>query len=210
MKTTIPLRGLPRGVAIVAALVVATGALAQNRGGTFYGPFTDVDVQFLSAVWPEIRKAAAYEHIHWPAYGLARTPASGEGQRLLAANWGELRGAARFEHIDWDNLIEDRGPSQASRYQRSSESFERRFPGPFTRYGLFTREDAAALSQVWREIREAAEFNHIDWRAVGLLRPPGSREARRVMTTNWSLLREAARFEDIDWAATTGQSRRVR
>ena len=64
------------------------------------------------------------------------------------------------------------------------------------------------MSRAWGQIREAAEFDNIDWRSAGLLRAPGSSEARRVMATNWGTLREAARFEDIDWATTTGQSRR--
>jgi hypothetical protein len=194
MKTTI---------AIVAALVLATGALAQNRGGAFYGPFTDAEAQFLSAVWPEIREAAAYEDIDWTAYGFARAPGSPNTQRLMAARWGELRTAARFEQIDWDELIEDRTP-QSSRYQRSSEQrsserFEREFPGPFTGYGPFTRDEAGILSSVWPEIREAARFSDIHWRAFGLARAPGTSDARRLLADNWGEARREERFEDIDW-----------
>lgn len=287
---------MKKTIAIAAALVLATGAVAQNRGGAPYGPFTDAEAQLLSAVWPDIRKAPAYEYIQWPAYGLDEAPGDRETQRLMAAQWGELRSASRFEQIDWDDLIEDRAV-QTSRY-RSTEDFEQEFPGPFTGYGpftrdeagilssawpeireaarfdhiqwgaygltrapgtsdarriladnwnearrqrrfedidwdeivddrelqrsrqyaggfagdpsnLFTRDDEAALSRAWGQIREAAEFDDIDWRSAGLLRAPGSSEARRVMATNWGTLREAARFEDIDWATTTGQSRRV-
>jgi hypothetical protein len=60
------------------------------------------------------------------------------------------------------------------------------------------------MSQVWGRIREAARFEDIDWRSVGLSGPPGNREARRLMSTYWGQLREAARFEDINWPATTG------
>jgi hypothetical protein len=197
MKTTIPLRGLPRGVAIVAALMFATGAVAQNRGGALYGPFTDAEAQFLSAAWPEIRKAPDYEYIQWPAYGLAEAPGNRETQRLMAANWGELRGAARFEQIDWEDLIEDRAV-QTSRY-RSNERFEREFPGPFTGYGPFTRDEAGILSSVWTEIREAAQFNDIQWRAYGLPRAPGTADARRILADNWDEARRQRRFEDIDW-----------
>ena len=290
------LRGYERKtIAIVAALVFATGAVAQNRSGALYGPFTEAEAQALSAVWPDIRKAPAFEYIQWPAYGLAQAPGNPETQRLMAAKWGEVRNASRFEQIDWDDLIEDRAV-QTSRY-RSTERFEQEFPGPFTGYGpftrdeagilssawpqirqavrfdhirwreygltsapgtsdarriladnwdearrqarfedidwdeivddrelqpsrqyadgfagdpsnLFARDDAAALSRAWGQIREAAEFDDIDWRSAGLQRAPGSSEARRVMATNWGTLREAARFEDIDWATTTGQSRR--
>jgi len=287
---------MKKTIAIVAALVFATGAVAQNRGGAPYGLFTDAEAQSLSAAWPDIRKAPDYEYIQWPAYGLAEAPGSRETQRLMAANWGELRSASRFEQIDWDDLIEDRAV-QTSQY-RSTERFEQESPGPFADYGpfthdeaeilssawpqireaarfdriqwqaygltrapgtsdarqiladnwdearrqarfedidwdeivddrelqpsrqyaggfagdpsnLFTRDDAAALSRAWGQIREAAEFDEIDWRSAGLQRAPGSSEARRVMATNWGTLRELARFEDIDWATTTGQSRRV-
>ena len=286
---------MKKTIAIVAALVFATGAVAQNRSGALYGPFTDAEAQVLGAVWPDIRKAPAFERIQWPAYGLAQAPGNPETQRLMAAKWDELRSASRFEQIDWDDLIEDRAV-QTSRY-RSTERFEQEFTGPFTGYGpftrdeagilssawpqirqavhfdqirwreygltsapgtsdarriladnwdearrqarfedidwdenvddrelqpsrqyaggfagdpsnLFTRDDAAAFSRAWGQIREAAEFDDIDWRSAGLQRAPGSSEARRVMATNWGTLREAARFEDIDWATTTGQSRR--
>ena len=192
------LRGYERKtIAIVAALVFATGAVAQNRGGALYGPFTDAEAQVLSAVWPDIRKAPAYERIQWPAYGLAQAPGNPETQRLMAAKWGELRSASRFEQIDWDDLIEDR-PVQTSRY-RSTERFEQEFPGPFTGYGPFTRDEAGILSSAWPQIRQAVHFDQIRWREYGLTSAPGTSDARRILADNWDEARRQARFEDIDW-----------
>ena len=107
-------------IAILAALLIATGAFAQDRGGgAYYGPFTDAEAQLLSAVWPEIREAENYGDINWPAHGLARAPGSREVQRVMSANWPELRTASRFEQIDWDELVEDRAP-QTQRYDSGS------------------------------------------------------------------------------------------
>jgi hypothetical protein len=57
---------------------------------------------------------------------------------------------------------------------------------------------------VWPEIREAANFGDINWRAMGFSGAPGDRDARRIMSRYWGELREAGSFEDIDWQATTG------
>jgi hypothetical protein len=184
-----------RTIAILAALFVATGAAAQ--GPAYYGPFTDAEAQLLSAVWPEIREAASYEDINWPAHGLNRAPGSREVQRVMSANWSELRRAQRFEQINWDNYYA--GGQRTSRYERSSERFEQQFPGPFTGYGPFTRDESQILAELWPQIREAARFDDINWRAFGLARPPGDADARRVMAANWEDVRREARFQDIDW-----------
>ena len=68
----------------------------------------------------------------------------------------------------------------------------------------FTREEAAAMSRAWGQIRSAARFEDINWRAAGLSGAPGDRDARRLMARHWGQLREAGRFEEIDWQATTG------
>ena len=60
------------------------------------------------------------------------------------------------------------------------------------------------MSRAWGQIREAARYEDIDWRAIGFSGAPGDRDARRIMSRYWGQLREAGRFEDIDWQATTG------
>ena len=180
-------------IAIVAALL-ATGAFAQN--GAYYGPFTDAEAQLLSAVWSEIRVAEDYEDIDWPAHGLARAPGSSEVRRVMAANWDELRRAQRFEQIDWDRVV--RGDQRTSR-SNQVDRFEEQFPGPFTDVGPFTRDEAALMSRLWPEIREAARFDHIDWNAYGLARAPGGADAREILAAHWDEVRREPRFEDIEW-----------
>jgi hypothetical protein len=170
------------------------GASAQGRA--YYGPFTDAEAQLLSAVWPEIREAADYEDINWPAHGLNRAPGSRDVQRLMSENWDELRRAPRFEQVDWDRYT---GASRTGRYDRSSDRFEQQFPGPFTGYGPFTRDEAQVLAELWPQIREAAQFDDINWRAHGLARAPGDIDAQRLMAANWNELRREDRFQDIEW-----------
>lgn len=67
------------------------------------------------------------------------------------------------------------------------------FGGPFTGY------EAEALSDVWPQIREAASFEDINWRAHGLSRAPGSPAAQRLLAANWGEIRRESRFENIDW-----------
>ena len=183
-------------LAILAALFVATGASAQVRA--YYGPFTDAEAQLLSAVWPEIREAADYEDINWPVHGLNRAPGSRDVQRLMSENWDELRRAQRFEEINWDRYA---GVSRTPRYEReqSTERFERQFPGPFTGYGPFTRDESQIFAELWPQIREAARFDDINWRAYGLVRAPGDSYAHDVMAANWNEVRREQRFQDIDW-----------
>ena len=47
--------------------------------------------------------------------------------------------------------------------------------GPFTGY------EAETLRQVWPEIRQADDFEDINWRAHGLDRAPGSRQAQALL-----------------------------
>jgi hypothetical protein len=180
-------------IAILATLVVAIGAFAQDRGA-YYGPFTDAEAQLLSAVWPEIREAAAYEDINWPAHGLARAPGSRELQRAMAANWDQLRQARRFEEVDWTEVTNGRN----ARGRQSAS--------PFTTDDPFTRDESELLSELWPQIREAANFDDINWRAHGLSRAPGTADAQRLMAANWSEVRRAQRFEDIDWDSVVDES----
>jgi hypothetical protein len=199
----------------IVALLLAAGAGAQWRGSD--GPFTRDESDLLAEVWPQIREAARFGDINWRAYGLSRAPGDPEARDMMADNWQELRQARRFDDIDW----EDYGGFRDLRSDRDlrgdrDRNRDRRFAGGFGGgvgdggYGSpFTRDEEAAISSVWGEVRKAAQFDDINWRAVGLSRAPGSRDARRLMAQHWGQLREAARFEDIDWAATTGQPRRV-
>lgn len=183
-------------VAIFAALLVASGAVAQV--GAYYGPFTDAEAQFLSAVWPEVREAEDYEDINWPAHGLNRAPGSRDVQRMMAANWDELRRAPRFEQINWDRYVASTGASRSER-ERSTGRFEQDFPGPFTGYGPFTRDESQVLAELWPQIREAARFDDINWRAHGLARAPGDAAARGLMAEHWDEVRREERFRDIQW-----------
>jgi hypothetical protein len=184
---------MKRTIAILAALFVVTGAAAQQAS---YGPFTDAEAQLLSAVWPQAREAAYYEDVNWPALGLNRAPGSRDVQRVMSANWNELRRAQRFEQIDWDGYM---GGSRTSRNERSNDRFEQQFPGPFTGYGPFSRDESQLLAEVWPQIRDAARFDDINWRAYGLVQPPGDADARRVIAANWDSVRREERFQDIDW-----------
>ena len=188
-------------IAILAAFL-ATSAAAQVRG-SLSGPFTGYEAQALSDIWPEIRDAARFEDINWRAHGLSAAPGSPEARRLMAANWSELRRAQRFEEIDWSGYyqVRDNGrrPNRSGNRSNQSERFERQFPGPFNDVGPFTRDEAVAMSQLWPEIRQAARFEDINWRAHGFARAPGNQDARRMMAANWGEIRSAGRFEDIDW-----------
>jgi hypothetical protein len=65
--------------------------------------------------------------------------------------------------------------------------------------GPFKGVDAQAMIDVWPEIREAAAWDDIDWRAAGLNHAPGDAEAQRIMATHWEELRRAEYFERIEW-----------
>ncbi|HSC14073.1 MAG TPA: hypothetical protein VLI71_03110 [Gammaproteobacteria bacterium] len=193
-------------IAILVTLLTATPAVAQSRYGT--GPFTGYDADALADVWPEIRQAANFGDINWRAHGLNRAPGSPEAQRLLEDNWNELRREERFADIDWDEYFDARYSNERSTSSSRAERYGRVESGfPESERGYndspFTREEAAAMSRAWGQIREAARFEDIDWRAMGFSGAPGDRDARALMSRHWGQLREAGRFEDIDWQATT-------
>ena len=73
----------------------------------------------------------------------------------------------------------------------------------------FSRQDAQLMSSVWPKIREAADFDDIDWKAVGLARPPGNSNAQRLMADNWSRLRTEPRFDHIDWSIVRDSGNRT-
>jgi hypothetical protein len=182
-------------IAVLVILAASTQARAQERYSST-GPLTGYEAEAMSEVWGEIREAENFEDINWRAHGLNRAPGTAEAQRFLAANWDELRREERFADIDWDDYRDERS-SRAQRYGR----LETGFPASDS---PFTSEEAAVLSRSWGQLREAARFEDIDWRAMGLSGAPGSREARQLMSRHWGELREAGRFEDINWQATTG------
>jgi hypothetical protein len=66
-------------------------------------------------------------------------------------------------------------------------------------YGPFTDAEAQLLSAVWPEIREAEDYEDINWPAHGLARAPGTRDVQRRMSASWDRLRQAPRFEQVDW-----------
>jgi hypothetical protein len=65
----------------------------------------------------------------------------------------------------------------------------------------FSSQESQLLSGVWPKIREARDFDDIDWHAVGLTHAPGDSDARRVLADHWSKLRGERDFDDIDWRA---------
>lgn len=191
-------------IAIFATLLMAGGAHAQRYSS---GPFTPPEAEVMSAVWPKIREAEHFEDINWRAVGLVRAPGDRTAQSLMARGWGSLREAAAFEDIDWAATTGYRA-TEGYREHARGRSGDRDRNGELDRFGPFTSDEAAAIGSVWSEIREAADFRDIDWRAEGLRRAPGDSTARRIMQTHWDELREAADFYDIDWRATTGYRRR--
>lgn len=65
------------------------------------GPFTSLEAELMSTVWPDIRQAGAFEDINWEIVGLNAPPGDARAHRLMSRYWGELRRAARFEDINW-------------------------------------------------------------------------------------------------------------
>jgi hypothetical protein len=209
-------------IALFANLLIAAGAYAGPQYSD--GPFTPQEAAVMSAVWPRIREAARYEDIDWRSVGLSRPPGDREARSLTAENWSRLREAGSFEDIDWRTTTgyrgyggygEDRARDRGRRYRdaepRYRDSDDRRSDDRYGRYdgyagraGPYTAAEADALAAVWPEIREAQSYEDIDWRSVGLRRPPGDSEARALTARYWRELREAADFYDIDWRATTG------
>lgn len=152
------------------------------------GPFTYGEAGELSAVWGSIRQAARFEDINWQSVGLREAPGSYQARELMSQHWGRLRQAGRFEDIDWEAATGYRGGSS----RQPDRGWE-------AGAGPFTRSEAEDLSAAWGRIRQAARFEDINWRSVGLSAAPGSYEARSLMSRNWGRLRQASRFESINW-----------
>ena len=157
------------------------------------GPFTSREAELMSRVWPEIRQAAAFEDIDWQRLGLPGAPGNRDARRLMATHWDSLRREERFTDIDWRDADWQRDRPTARVWQRDDSSLS----------NPFTRQEAAEMSRVWPEIREAGAFDDIDWQGIGLARAPGDRQARRLMADHWDSLRREADFEDIDWDELT-------
>ena len=196
------------GLKLATFTILVLSAVGTAQADSYSSPFSRQDEQLLSNVWPTIREARDYDDIDWRSVGLSRAPGSSHAQRLMADNWRELRTAARFDDIDW-SAVRDHGSGTLP--QRYDEETGVRDHGSRTlaqRYdeetGPFTREEARQLSAVWPRIREANSFADIDWKAEGLHRAPGDREAQAFVTEHWGSIRRAARFEDIDWRREYG------
>jgi hypothetical protein len=193
-------------IMLFATIAMAATASAQ-RVGYSESPFTSDEARAMSTVWPKIRTADSYEDIDWRSVGLARAPGDRNARELMSEHWGRLREAASFQDIDWSSIEggrayyrdersdSDRGRDRDRYGYRDADRYDT---------GPFTAEEARAMRQVWPRIREAADYDDIDWRAVGLRRSPGDAQARSIMTRYWSQLRNAASFDDIDWRGSTG------
>ncbi|HEX7237229.1 MAG TPA: hypothetical protein VF405_09725 [Gammaproteobacteria bacterium] len=182
---------------------------ARSGRGASTGPFTGYEAEQLSDVWREIRAAAHFEDINWRTHGLQRAPGSPEAQRILSDNWDELRREERFEDIDWDRYADSRYSDTRSARSSRTERYGRADRGSADEEGgyrntPYSREDFEEMSRLWGRIREAARFEDINWRGMGLSGPPGGYEARRLTSRFWGELRKAANFEDINWQKTTG------
>ena len=181
-------------IVILVALLAGTSVQAQGRDG-FAGPFTGYEAQQLSEVWSQIRVAAHFEDINWSAHGLNRAPGSPEAQRILSDNWDEYYGSRNAQS------------SRTERYGRGDGG-----SGVYDEVGYhnspYTRDEFEAMSEVWSRIRQAARYDDINWRGLGLAGAPGGHDARRLTGKYWNELRKAARFEDINWQATTGYQAR--
>ena len=105
-----------------------------------------------------------FDDIDWKAVGLARPPGNSSAQRLMADNWSRLRTEPRFDDIDWSTIRDSGNRTSAQHYDEET--------------GPFTRDEAHQLSAVWSKIRDAGSFADVNWKAVGLSRAPGDREAQ--------------------------------
>src|SRR5262249_26692913 len=146
-------------------------ALADSHSS----PFSRQDEQLMSSVWPKIREARDFDDIDWKAVGLAGAPGNSNVHRLMADNWSRLRNEPRFDDSDWSDVRDSGNRTSAQRYDEDT--------------GPFTRDEARQLSAVWPTIRKANSFADIDWKAVGMSRAPGDREAQAFATAHWDSLR---------------------
>jgi hypothetical protein len=174
-------------------LLLSAVGIAQAEWSA--SPFSRQDARLMSSVWPTIREARDFDDIDWRAVRLSGAPGDLEARRFQAEHWSQLRTAASFDDIDW----------RASGYESSDRSSPRGHGEARNGYndqtGPFTRQEARTLRRVWPTIREAANFDDINWRAVGIARAPGDRAARDFIAADWDSLRRAAQFDDIDWRA---------
>jgi len=170
--------------------ILMLSAIGMAQADSSSSPFSRQDEQLMSSVWSKIREARDYDDIDWKAVGLARAPGNTSAQRLMADNWSRLRTEPRFDDIDWGNVRDTGNRTSAQRYDEET--------------GPFTRDEARQLSAVWSKIRDANSFADIDWKAVGMSRAPGDREAQAFATAHWGSLRRAERFDDIDWRKEYG------
>lgn len=180
-------------LAVCAVLTPVAAAMAQQDDER-WGPFSAFEAGQLSVVWNDIRREDEYDDIDWGDFGLRDAPGDRDAREIMEDNWDALRRAARFEDIDWQRST---GFRSSSRFDFSNRDRITGSTGPFTSW------EAEQLSEAWPEIRQAAAFEQIDWRAVGLRDAPGDEEAQEIMARNWGSIRTAARFEDIDWSAST-------
>jgi hypothetical protein len=180
--------GLRLKIATFTILMLSAVGMAQADPSS--SPFSRQDEQVMSSVWPKIREARDFDDIDWKAVGLARAPGNSSAQRLMADNWSRLRTEPRFDDIDWSDIRDSGSRTTAQRYDEDT--------------GPFSRDEARQLSAVWSTIRKANSFADVDWKAVGLSRAPGDREAQTFATAHWESLRRAERFDDIDWRKEYG------
>ncbi len=197
--------------AAFATLALSVTGLAQ--AGSSNSPFTHEDAQLMRSVWPEIRQARSFSSIDWRDVGLAGAPGDAEAHRLMAEHWSRLRQADDFRDIDWRDIHAERSSYRGddsygydsdrddARYHSRSDS---RYDGRYDNTVPFTREEAEELAAVWSRIRQAADFEDINWHAEGLAHAPGDRRARRFMARHWDSLRRAANFYDINWNDVDG------
>lgn len=190
---------------LATIMIIALAVFGVARADSSYSPFSRQETQVLRSVWSEIRQARDFGDIDWRAVGLDDPPGDFEAQRVMAEHWSRVRTARDFADVDWRAIREDEdreaardeGPVHRG-YSRDEGSVARDYNDET---GPFTRDEARALREVWSEIRDAENYDDIDWRAVGLARAPGDRYAREFMAQDWDSLRRAARFDDIDWRA---------
>jgi hypothetical protein len=175
--------------------ILMLSAVGIAQADVSSSPFSRQDARLMSSVWPRVREAGNFADINWRSVGLSAAPGDLEARRFVAEHWSRLRTAAAFGDIDWRALGYEGGDRSSSRAHGEARTGVNEDTGPFT------RQEARDLRAVWSTIREAENFNDINWRSAGLARAPGDRQARRFMAEDWGSLRRAAQFDDIDWRA---------
>lgn len=178
-----------------AFAILVLSAVGVAQADSFSSPFSRQDARVMSGVWHEIREAGEFADINWRSVGLSAAPGDLEARRFVAEHWSNLRTAAAFDDIDWRASGYQGGDRSAPRARAETRNSYNEQTGPFT------RQEARTLRRVWPRIRDAANFDDINWRSVGLARAPGDRAARDFIAGDWDSLRRAAQFDDIDWRA---------